>query len=326
VKTYSVVIVNYNCARLLEACIKSAVEQTVKPLEIVIVDSASTDASALLLKAHFSGLSLVLLPENKGFTAAANAGLARCAGEYILLLNADVILDRFYVEQVMKDANIEEQYAGIFSGKLLKLSDETLIDSTGQFLSKALKPKERGYCLRDENRYLAGPVFTACGAVGMYSGRMLEDLKEEGKVFDESLFMYYEDLDLGMRANLLGWKAYYVPGAIAKHARGGSVNKEERTLSRRYAFPGKPLILRRALVRNRYLVLLKDFPLQLLLVYLPVLLCYEVVFLCYLFIFDISAAYGIIEAFKGAGAALAKRRVIMKRKRISGREILKWVL
>ncbi len=325
-RTYSAVIINFNCARLLEACIKSVVEQTVKPLEIIIVDSASTDESAVILKEHFSGLKLVLLPENRGFTAAANAGLAVCAGEYILLLNSDVILDRLNVENIMRDGNFGAEGAGIFSGKLLKLGDETLLDSTGQFLSKALKPKERGYCRRDENRYQAGPVFTACGAAGMYSNLMLNDLKEEGNVFDESLFMYYEDLDLGMRANLLGWKAFFVPGAVAKHERGGSVKKEERSLARWYAFPGKPLGLRRALVRNRYLVLLKDFPLQLLLINFPVLLVYELAFLGYLFFFDIKASYGIIEAFKGAGSALAKRRLLMKRKKISGWELFKWIL
>ncbi len=324
-KPYSAVIVNYNCARLLEECIRSVVEQTEKPLEIIIVDSASKDNSSSLLKEHFSGLNLLLLSENKGFTAAANAGLARCSGEYVLLLNSDVILDRLYVEQIMNDASFESQQSGIFTGKLLKLNNESIIDSTGQFLSRSLKPKERGYREKDENRYLAGPVFTACGAAGLYSKRMLEDLKEEDKVFDESLFMYYEDLDLGMRANLLGWKAYFVPGAVAKHERGGSVNKEKRTLSRRYAFPGKPLNLRRTLVRNRYLVLLKDFPLQLLLVYFPVLFVFELAFLLYLLFFDIFAAYGIIEAFKGSGSALAKRRLLMKRKRISGRELFKWI-
>ncbi len=324
-RTYSAVIVNFNCARLLEECIRSVVEQTEKPLEIVIVDSASTDNSVLLLKEHFSGLNPLLLLENRGFTASANAGLACCTGEYILLLNSDVLLDRLFVEQIMKDGNFETERAGIFSGKILKLNNETLIDSAGQFLGKSLKPKERGYCERDENRYSAGPVFTACGAAGLYSKRMLEDLKEEGKVFDESLFMYYEDLDLGMRANLLGWKAFFVPGAIAKHERGGSVNKEERALSRRYAFPGKPLNLRRTLVRNRYLVLLKAFPLPLLLVFFPVLFIFELAFLCYLLFFDIKATYGFIEAFKGAGTALAKRRLLMKRKKISGWELFKWI-
>ena len=325
-KPYSAVIVNYNCARLLEACIESVVEQTQKPLELIIVDSASNDRSVLLLKEHFAGLDLVLLPENKGFTAAANAGISRCTGEYILLLNSDVILDRLFAEQIMNDGNFSAERSGIFTGKLLKLHDETIIDSAGQFLSKALKPRERGYCLRDENRFASGQVFTACGAAGFYSKRMFEDIAEDGKVFDESLFMYYEDFDLGLRANLQGWNAFFVPGAVAKHERGGSANKEERMLSRRYAFPGKPLWLRRSLVRNRYLVLMKDIPFQLLLVFAPVLFISELAFVCYLLFFDIKAAYGIIEAFKGAGSALAKRRLLMKRKKISGWELFKWVL
>ncbi|MEI7905284.1 MAG: glycosyltransferase, partial [Candidatus Firestonebacteria bacterium] len=194
---YTAVIVSYNCASLLKECIDSVLNQSFKPLELRIIDSASSDGSAELLKLEYSGLKLSLLKENAGFAKAVNEGINGAPGDYFLVLNSDVVLDRFFMENIAKRAIAETPQAGMFCGKLLKYYNNGLIDSEGQFLSPVLKPKERSYLKKDDYSLAYGPVFSACGAAVVYKKDMVLDVSEDGKLLDEDFFMYYDDLDLG---------------------------------------------------------------------------------------------------------------------------------
>jgi len=323
---YTAVIINYNCLSMIKACIDSVIEQTFKPIEIRIVDSASKDGSAELIKKEFAGLKLLFSKENIGFSKAVNNGIYGAEGEYLLVLNSDVVLDRFFMENILKKAMLESADAGIFCGKLLKYHNNGIVDSEGQFLSRVLKPKERGYLNKDTSAFSYGRVFSACGAAVVYKRSMIQEVSENGQLLDEDFFMYFDDLDLGWRANTLGWKVFYVPEARAIHARGGSERGERKLLAGKYAFARKPVETRRRILANRYYVLIKNCPLSLLLLQFPFIVIYELAVLCYIVFSDFRSLAAYYYVFKDFNKMAEKRRKIFSLKKFSSKELSKWII
>jgi len=315
----SAVIINHNGEKFLENCINSVLAQQLKPLEVLVIDSCSTDASGSILK-KYADLKVVLLKNNIGFGAAANIGIRKSFGDYILILNSDTRLQADFLLKLSAAAEKLDGTFGMFSGKLLRMQDENLADSAGQFIRRSLRPIERNYGKPDKG-YASGQCFFACGAVMLLKRDMLESVKEQEQYFDEDLFMYFEDFDLGLRANALGWKCYYEPGAVAFHYRGGSERQQENKF---FLFRKKNLQLKRHLLANRYLVLAKNAPFSLILRNLPFILLYEVFFWLYLLVFDIRVIPGMKKYFK------LRRRMKEKGKQIRNKimktGIQKWII
>jgi len=318
----SAVIVNYNGEKFLAGCVASVFKQAKRPLEVTVIDPGSTDGSRALLKTlgeSFKELQVVLLNENVGFAAAANIGIRRMQGEALLLLNSDTRLRPDFLEKLCAAAEKLDARFGMFSGKLLRQQDENLVDSAGQFIRRTLRPVERNYGKPDKN-YPAGRIFSACGAVMLVKKGLLESLRFENEYFDEDLFMYFEDFDLGLRAARAGWKCFYEPAAVAAHYRGGSDRGQKDKI---FLFRNKPLELKRHLLANRYLVLTKNASARLLLKYFPFLLVYEVFFWLYLLIFDIKVIYGLKKYFK------LRKRMKLKGKMFKGqgeKELTGWIV
>ncbi|MFH1825325.1 MAG: glycosyltransferase family 2 protein [Candidatus Firestonebacteria bacterium] len=311
----SCVIVNYNCEKFLEKCIESVKNQTYNVCEIIVVDNFSTDCSVEFLKKKYSDLKIYFITENLGFCKSANFGLRNSSGDYILILNSDVVLAEDFIEKIINKLNSLKNDVGLITGKILRLTDKNVIDSTGQFISRFLKPIERGYGKLDKHIFKEGYVFSSCGAVSLYKKEMLEDIKINDEYFDEDFFMYYEDFDLGWRANLYGWKAYFEPKAVAFHYRSGSDAKNEtRFFSKRFLFTKKPFFIRKHILLNRYLVLLKNCSLKEFLSHLHYFLIYEFLFWIYIIIFDIKVGLSIINIFKLWKKILQKRKIIFSKR------------
>ncbi len=100
-------------------------------------------------------------------------------------------------------------------------------------------------------------MFSVCGAATVFSRPALEKLALDGEYYDEDFFMFWEDFDIGWRAGLLGLKAYFAPDAIAYHFRSATL---PRSFWSRFSLAlARPASLRRHLVKNRYLTLVKNF-------------------------------------------------------------------
>ncbi|MCX5777341.1 MAG: glycosyltransferase family 2 protein [Candidatus Firestonebacteria bacterium] len=316
----AVVIVNYNGKEFLEGCVTSVLEQSLKPSDILVIDAASKDSSKELLKKINKDVKVKFLTSNIGFAGAANIGIRETEGEYVLLLNSDTCLAAEFIFKIRAAAAKLDASYGMLSGKLLRMQDRKIVDSAGQFVRRSLRPLERNYGEPDK-LYPAGQCFSACGAVMLLKREMLENVKYRDEYFDEDLFMYYEDFDLGLRANALGWKCYYEPEAVAVHYRGGSGVRQK---SKSFLFRKKSLELKRHLLANRYLVLTKSIPAFLVLKNLPHLLAYEIIFWIYLLIFDIRVVAGMKKYFRLRRAMKEKGKLI--RAAIAERELEKWFI
>ena len=87
--TLSVVIVSYNTRQLTLECIESLLTQDFQPLEIIIVDNASSDSSGEAIRTQYPTVQMISQSENKYFSAANNTGIRAATGQYILVLNPD---------------------------------------------------------------------------------------------------------------------------------------------------------------------------------------------------------------------------------------------
>lgn len=254
----SAVVVSFNSVSFLERNFRSLAGQTVPFRKIVVIDNASQDDSQAMIAA-FPGLHPLLLEKNTGYAAAANLGINCCESDLVLVANADIFLDVEFNRRALEFFARRPQ-AGLLSPLILRFDGAT-IDSAGQERSLALYPRESGYGRPLARQVLTEKqVFSVCGAATVFSRPVLEKLKIGNEYYDEDFFMFWEDFDIGWRANLLGFRAYLDPNVVAYHFRSATLPSSR--WSRFSLALARPTSLRYHLVKNRYLTLVKNFRLR----------------------------------------------------------------
>lgn len=321
----AVIVVNWNGEGFLRGCLSSALGQSYKDLGVLVVDSGSTDGSVGLVRRDFPQIEVLAKGENVGFCKAFNEAYRSIESQYVLVLNSDTYLDRRFVEEAVCSMERDPEIGGV-SGKLLRFNEKT-IDSTGQFLRRDRGVCERGYNEEDMGRYeKEGYVFSVCGAVGFYRREMLEDTSISGECFDEDYFAFYEDLDMGWRANLFGWRCYYNPRAIAYHFRGGTSPKGFRKFLGGYEFVRRPKEMKFHILKNRYLTMVKNDSISGLLADLPFILKRELLLWPYVVLFCPSLLLRLPAIWSLVLKALRKREVIQRRRRADFSWVRGWIV
>lgn len=219
----SVVLIHFHSGEQILRAVRSVQEQEV-PLEIIVVDNDSRDVESQWLAALAEADHILYLPQsrNLGFSDANNLAFAKCRGEFVLTLNADVELDKGFLRALV-DALTNDPAAGSASGKLRLAATPDRIDTTGILLFRDGAGQDRGQGNMARNRYDApGIIFGASGAAALYRRAMLDELAAGGEVFRSAFFAFLEDVDLAARVTQLGWRCLYVPTATAAHVRGGT--------------------------------------------------------------------------------------------------------
>ncbi len=276
----SVLIVTWNSEAFIEECLHSVLGQSYPALEVIAVDNRSVDRTVSIIKEKFSQVRLLENEENRGYCHGNNQVLKKASGAYILFLNSDVVLERDYIEKTLAGFQRGERI-GMVSGKIFRFDRKT-IDSTGQFLAKSRKTIERGYGEKDDGRFdKEGIIFSVCGAVAFYSKKMIDEISyENGELFDEDFFSFHEDIDLGWRANLMGWRGYYIPEAVAYHFRGGTTSFSGQRRS--HLLRERSALLKYHIVKNRYLSIIKNDTLSSYLLNFPFIAAKDASLLFYL--------------------------------------------
>lgn len=312
----SVIVIYRNSAPFLRNFIDSLNRQTYSNFDLLFIDNASTDGSLELLKEILPSVSLIKNDVNKGYAYAANQGIENTKGDFVFLMNPDMILNETYIENIIKQVS-QYKDAGSFGGKLLRFSDlkskNNIIDSTGIVLFNDIRrPLDRGMQEKDIGQYDETEyVFGINGAAVCYRRTMLNDVKVCGEYFDNDFFAFFEDVDLAWRGVLFGWKSLYVPSAIAYHYRGGSKGESQKKI-RIYSS------------RNRYLIYLKNEPSSTFFKYFPLILTTELLRIFrYLFREPLSFI-GFLLFIKQIPLFYKKRLLIQEKKKINTREMEKW--
>jgi hypothetical protein len=243
----------YNGRKLLEVIVPSLMAQSHTDFELIVVDDASSDDSRSYLAEHWPQARVIANRQNVGVAAAINLGVAAAQGDYVALLNNDLELDPGWLHELVSVLDRHPE-AGTASCKLLNYWRRNELDGAGDIFCLDGTAYRRGHGDADRGQYeLEQDVFAPTAGAGLYRSAALSEVGP----FDESFFMYFEDVDWGLRAQLLGYRCLYVPSAIAYHMGGETTAGESNP---RY------FVLQR---RNLLAVLIKDAPALFLLQNLP---------------------------------------------------------
>ena len=257
----SVVIPNYNGAGWLPRCLDALVAQTFQDKEVLVVDNGSTDGSVSLLRERYAHVRLIALARNTGFAAAVNTGICTARGEYVALLNTDTVARPGWLAALVQALDRDPADTGAVASRMLSLDDPSRIDDAGDALSWTGAAEKLGHGEAASRYTHRAEVFSVCAGAALYRRSFLE----AARGFDERFFAYLEDVDLGLRGRLLGFRYVFEPAAEVLHKGQGS------------ALPRGDYV--RLVTRNRILLFAKSMPLSLLLKHLPQLLYGQVYFL-----------------------------------------------
>lgn len=316
----SVTIVTYNSARFIRPCLDSLLRQSGVRFDITVVDNASSDETCDLLEPFRSRIQTLRNTENIGFAAAQNQAIARTRGEWVLVLNPDVVMRPGFLAALYETGRAAGA-VGTVCGKLLSINSnlepapEPAIDSAGMYFTPEMRHFDRGWHEPDDGRFdRVEYVFGASAAAALYRREMIEDVAGTGEFFDPDFFAYREDADVSWRAQLLGWKCIYTPNAVAYHVRRVS------PLNRRSV----PAVLNMHSVKNRFLMRIKNTTGGLFAqCWMPMLWRdAQVIGGCLLMEPSSLPAF-----WKVAGCLprlLERRRDLLRRRRISDDELVRW--
>jgi GT2 family glycosyltransferase len=238
-------VLNYNGRHLLETLLPSLAAQTYDDLEVVVVDDCSSDDSREYVASEWPAVRLLTTgPSNVGVAAAFNFAVSAARGELVALLNNDIELAVDWLEQLVAGIDRHPQAAAV-TGKTLNFWRRGELDGAGDVFTLSATAHRRGIGERDEGQFdTEEEVFAVSAGAALYRAAALTDVGP----FDESFVAYLEDVDWGLRAQLAGYRAWYVPAAVAYHM-GGETTGGDRS----DAYYG---LLR----RNTIAILVKDVP------------------------------------------------------------------
>ncbi len=213
----TIVIPNYNGIKYIETCLDSIFAGTTTDVEIIVVDNASTDGSLAIVEEKFPQVRVIKNKENTGFSVAVNQGIAASTTPYVILLNNDTRADKLFVRELERvlDADKDNKVFSA-SARLISLYDKEKTDDAGDFycaLGWAFA-RGKGKCPALYNKNCE--IFASCAGAAIYRRALLSD--EKVGLFDKEHFAYFEDIDLGYRAKILGYENWFAANAVVYHA------------------------------------------------------------------------------------------------------------
>ena len=243
-------VLNWNGAGVVGDCVRSLQSQDYPAVQILVVDNASTDGSADMVRREFPTARLHVNEKNLGFGGGNNVGIRLAETPYILMCNNDTRIQPDAVRRLVEALETDPKAGSATPCIILAASGK--VDATGIVVCPDGLALGRGRAEAPEAMKDPAEVFYASDCCCLYRKAMLDDLRlPSGELYDEDFFAYADETDMGWRAQRRGWKSLYVPGAAVYHhhaASSGSVSP----------------FLARLVERNRVWVAVKNFPLWLL--------------------------------------------------------------
>jgi GT2 family glycosyltransferase len=215
----SAIVVNWNGGAMLENALVSLFNQTWPSLEVILVDNGSTDGSVeQAIRCFGARLVVIRNAKNEGFARGNNIGFAAAKGEWVFLLNSDAVCDPDVIAELMQFA-ADKPDVGQLACRVVRAQQPNFFDSAGLLLYPDGVARSRGWQEKDQGQYdRAEEVLAPHGCACALRKAMLDRIGW----FDEDFFCYFEDLDLGVRGQLAGWKCWYVPTARVCHRKSAT--------------------------------------------------------------------------------------------------------
>jgi GT2 family glycosyltransferase len=305
--TVTAVVLNYDGRELLDGILASLFAQRCEPTEIVVVDNGSNDDSRAYLSRQWPTVRVLALTENVGVAGGLNAGLAAARSEFVCLLNNDMELDPDFLGELVA-ALRSYPAAGSAAPKLLSFHERDVLDGAGDTFHWAGVGWRRGHGEHDVGQYeRPQPIFGACAGAALYRRAALDVVGP----LDEDFFAFNEDVDWSFRAQLAGFQCRYVPSAIAYHLGSATLGAGQTDFTRYQIW------------RNGIWLVLKDYPLGLLLMHLPRLLLRQAeILVLAMRERKLALLWGAWrDAARGVPATLRKRSLVQRTRSVTAAQL-----
>ncbi|MCF7815279.1 MAG: glycosyltransferase family 2 protein [Candidatus Cloacimonetes bacterium] len=303
----SIILVSYNSEEYILDCLNSLSAQNYKNFNIIFVDNNSSDNSVQIVKKDSSDIITICNKNNYGFPKACNIGFQKAFEDknvkYVICLNIDTTLDENWLEELVKVAEIYPD-AGSVQSKILLHDNPQVINTAANNLTFLGFGYCGNYLEKSSVKTEIEEIPYSSGTSVLYSRKALE----QAGFFDEDYFLYHEDVDLGIRLKLFGFKNFLVPKSICYH---------------KYAFPKQNKVY--FLERNRLISLFKNFSFKTLLIIFPAFLINEIGLVIFILLTGnfSKKMESYFYFFKNIFRIIVKRRHIQKNRAINDREIAK---
>jgi len=298
----SIIIVHCKGRQLLVNCLESVFEQAYRAYEIILIDNGSMDGSVDFVRQDYPQIKIIPSQSNIGFTRAVNMGIKQSQGTFVALLNDDAIADKGWLSSLV-EAILKDERIGSCASKQMYFFKPDFFEAAGILMHRGGFPEGIGHNEQDTGQFnQEREVFAAHGASGFYRRDMLEAIG----MLDSDFFIYNDEIDLAFRAQLAGWKCFYVPNAVVYHMGGQTWAARDKKLLVYFT------------ERNRIFMIVKNYPLKMILYYLPYLLKYELdIWVRFFSRLEAAPLLARLAVFKYLPRLLKKRREIQKKRLIS---------
>jgi GT2 family glycosyltransferase len=230
----SIILVIFNAKKYIKPVFDAIFAQTYKDIEVIAVINGSEDGSKKLIEQNYPSVKIIDPGVNLWFARGNNLAIAQSSGEFIQLVNQDLVLEPGYIEKMV--IAFTDKRVGAATGKLRQYNFDLgvkmgTLDSTGITISKSGRARDRGQHEVDRGQYDdKREVFAVSGAGPMYRRSAIEETKYcenyKCEYFDEDFVAYWEDVDLSWRLAHRGYKNVYVPQAMGYHGRTASSSEK----------------------------------------------------------------------------------------------------
>ena len=216
----SVVVVTWQGAHLLPPCLDSLARQTV-PHEVIVVDNASTDATADVLRNH-PDVRVIRADRNLGFAGGAQLGLRAARSEFVAFLNNDAVAEPTWLGALLSAMRADHGIAATTSLMLLADSDPPVVNNAGVVMLPTLYGADRAGGADPAALAEPADVFGFSGGAALLRRSAALDVGG----FPPEFFLYYEDTDLSWRLRLAGWHIRYEPTAVVHHRHAATADRD----------------------------------------------------------------------------------------------------
>ncbi len=307
-KLASVVLLSYNSRHDIEECMSSLADQTYRNYEIIIVDNASSDKTPEFIRTEYPDIKLVETGSNTGYPAGNNIGFSHAKGDYIVVLNPDTIADSNWLAELIKPLEDHTEIA-LTTSKILIYDQRDRINTcantvhyTGLDFCRGLNEPSASFSKNEE-----------VGAISGCSFAIRKEVFAELGGFDPDFFLYLDDVDLSWRARLAGYRIMFAPASVVYHKFQFSIA------------PWKVFYLE----RNRYLMLLKNCSLRMLILLSPAFFVSEIVTWGHAVLHGFSYMNNKLKAYlwilTNPGKIMKKRQEVQRYRKINDMEFFKYL-
>ncbi|MCR5527178.1 MAG: glycosyltransferase family 2 protein [Lachnospiraceae bacterium] len=282
----TVIIPNYKGKDVIRTCLDSLKNQEFKDFDTIVVDNFSNDGSLEIVEKEYPSVRLIKLEQNFGFSRAVNEGIRASKTPYVLLLNNDIRTDHEMIGKLYDTIRESDKIFSV-SAKMLQMDHPEKIDGAGDYYSAWGWAYARGKDKSAERYNRPCDVFSACAGAAIYRRSILDEIGW----FDEFHFAYLEDIDIGYRARIMGYRNVYEPEAVVWHKGSGATGSRHNDFKVRIS------------ARNNMYVVMKNMPTLQIIINLPFLIIG----------FGIKALFFIFKGYGRAYLSGIKRGYILCR-------------